>query len=147
MACDLDVLLRSASTFVPEICIWNWYKVVRSLRNSGLAKDGCGGFNEGFSTEQIVRSFHSCGVTVAADGSEDHLIHCLKPGNPCSGALDILRDLQQTLHNGVEMELEEGEEPESEDDEYGVVPLEEGEENDVVPRQEGEEKSDSQQEF
>ena len=33
--------------------------------------------------ELIIRSFRSCALTVAPDGSEDDQIHCLKEGQPC----------------------------------------------------------------
>ena len=33
--------------------------------------------------ELIIRSFRSCALTVAPDGSEDDQIHCLKEGQSC----------------------------------------------------------------
>ncbi|KAH7726862.1 hypothetical protein AAVH_05749 [Aphelenchoides avenae] len=31
--------------------------------------------------DNVVNSFKTCGKTTALDGSEDHLVHCLKDGN------------------------------------------------------------------
>ena len=31
-------------------------------------------------SEVIIKSFQVCGISVDVDGSEDHLIHCIKPG-------------------------------------------------------------------
>ncbi|KAH7694880.1 pogo transposable element with KRAB domain-like protein [Aphelenchoides avenae] len=36
---------------------------------------------DGVTTENVINSFKTCGITTALDGSEDHLIHCLKDGN------------------------------------------------------------------
>ena len=33
------------------------------------------------------------------DGSEDHLIHCFKEGQPCTNSLDILKEQQNLLSN------------------------------------------------
>ncbi|KAH7723767.1 pogo transposable element with KRAB domain-like protein [Aphelenchoides avenae] len=38
-------------------------------------------WNDGVTKDNIVNSFKTCGITTALDGSEDHLIHCLKDGN------------------------------------------------------------------
>lgn len=45
--------------------------------------------------EIIVNSFKSCALTLAVDGSEDELIHCLKPSQPWA----VQQQLQQTLEN------------------------------------------------
>ena len=37
--------------------------------------------------------FKHCTLTVAADGSEDLLIHCLKPSRPCAAGLDRLKGI------------------------------------------------------
>ncbi|KAH7716856.1 pogo transposable element with KRAB domain-like protein [Aphelenchoides avenae] len=36
---------------------------------------------DGVTKDNVVNSFKTCGITTALDGSEDHLIHCLKDGN------------------------------------------------------------------
>ncbi|KAH7707222.1 pogo transposable element with KRAB domain-like protein [Aphelenchoides avenae] len=36
---------------------------------------------DGVTTENVTNSFETCGLTTALDGSEDHLVHCLKDGN------------------------------------------------------------------
>ena len=33
------------------------------------------------------------------DGSEDHLIHCFKEGQPCANGLDMLKEQQNLLSN------------------------------------------------
>ena len=37
-------------------------------------------------TEVIKKSFKACGISVLLDGSEDNLIHCIKPGNIAESA-------------------------------------------------------------
>lgn len=55
------------------------------------------------STELIVNSFRTCGITVATDGSEDTDVHCLKPGQAAEGALEILRSETQKLFDQDQM--------------------------------------------
>ena len=45
-----------------------------------------------FEKNLIIKSFKSC-------GSEDHLIHCFKEGQPCANGLDILKEQQNLLSN------------------------------------------------
>ena len=45
----------------------------------------------------IIDSFKHCALTVATDGSEDQLIHCLKLNQPRAAAFDRLKG----LHNVV----------------------------------------------
>ena len=47
----------------------------------------------------ITESFKSCGLNLKTDGSEDHLIHCFKEGQPCANGLDMLKDQQNLLLN------------------------------------------------
>ena len=47
--------------------------------------------------ELVIRSFRSCALTVAPDGSEDDQIHCLKEGQPCHTGQDRLASIQQAL--------------------------------------------------
>lgn len=47
--------------------------------------------------ELIFRSFRSCALTVALDGSEDDQIHCLKEGQPCHSGQDRPASIQQAL--------------------------------------------------
>ena len=37
-------------------------------------------------TEVIKKSFKACGISVHLDGSEDNLIHCIKPGKIAESA-------------------------------------------------------------
>ena len=41
--------------------------------------------------EQLAASFKTCGITTALDGSEDHLINCLKPDGEMSEGLETLQ--------------------------------------------------------
>ena len=50
----------------------------------------------------IVNFFKSCALTLAVDGSEDELIHCLKPGQPCHSGLAQLKEVQQQLQQTLE---------------------------------------------
>ena len=47
--------------------------------------------------ELIIRSFRSCALTVAPDGSEDDQIHCLKEVQPCHSGQDRPASIQQAL--------------------------------------------------
>ncbi|XP_061880116.1 uncharacterized protein LOC133631936 [Entelurus aequoreus] len=79
-----------------------------------------------------------CGLTVAADGSEDQLIYCFKEGQPCQAGREMLlrarqqaaavlqeeeeSDEEQQFLNELVIEKEdddEGGEGEKEDDEWG----------------------------
>ena len=42
-----------------------------------------------------ILCFKVCGLTVAADGSEDHLIHCFKEGEPCAAGREMLAQARQ----------------------------------------------------
>ncbi|PFX13070.1 Pogo transposable element with KRAB domain [Stylophora pistillata] len=52
--------------------------------------------------EIIVNYFKSCALTLAVDGSEDELIHCLKPSQPCYSSLAQLKAVQQKLQQTME---------------------------------------------
>ena len=41
--------------------------------------------------EAISKSFNTCGVTNAVDGSEDNEIHCFKPDGPVPTGRDLLK--------------------------------------------------------
>ena len=51
------------------------------------------------STEQIKNSMKQCGITTSTDGSENHLIECFKPGNPCHDGLKMLNSDGAALEN------------------------------------------------
>jgi len=51
---------------------------------------------ESISRELIQKSFKTCGLTIASDGSDDAQIHCLKPDQPCFPALEILKTARAT---------------------------------------------------
>jgi len=68
---------------------------------------------ESISVETIQNSFASCALTVAADGSEDFKIHCLKSGQPCHGAWEMLaksRDAYLEAEGIIEQICEEDDE-------------------------------------
>ena len=50
----------------------------------------------------IVNSFKSCALTLAVGGSEDELIHCLKPSQPCHSGLAQLKAVQKQLQQTLE---------------------------------------------
>lgn len=53
-------------------------------------------------------SYKVCGITVAADGTEDDMVHCLKAGQPCAAGKDVLQQARVT-EAVVAMEEEEDE--------------------------------------
>ncbi|ROJ25353.1 Pogo transposable element with KRAB domain [Anabarilius grahami] len=58
--------------------------------------------------ERLKNSFKVCGLTVASDGSEDHLIHCFKEGEPCASGRELLVQARQAeLAEAGEGEVEE----------------------------------------
>ena len=65
-----------------------------------------------------ILCFKVCGLTVAADGSEDHLIHCFNEGEPYAAGREMLAQARQGEQedNGEaeKQEEDEGEEFENE---------------------------------
>lgn len=79
--------------------------------------------------EMIVRGLKSCAITNAVDGSEDHLIHCFKPGQPNSSGLEALKE--DNADPAVESDDDDDEETaEAEDDDEETV--EAGDDEDVI---------------
>ncbi|KAH7701698.1 pogo transposable element with KRAB domain-like protein, partial [Aphelenchoides avenae] len=67
---------------------------------------------DGVTKDNVVKSFKACGITTALDGSEDHLVHCLKVGHGCyklalKREVSDAADLAQ-LMAGFELDLDEG---------------------------------------
>ena len=59
----------------------------------------------------IIDSFKHCTLTLVANGSEDLLIHCLKPNQPCAEGLDRLKGLYYVVslqQRQVSLEISEG---------------------------------------
>ena len=50
------------------------------------------------SYHQVIQKL-SCGLNLKTDGSEDHLIHCVKEAQPCANGLDMLNEQQNLLSN------------------------------------------------
>lgn len=61
----------------------------------------------GISSEIIVHSFRSCGISIALDGSEDGEITCFRKYPEMSGGLDVLRDRMRTFDGRV-IDIENG---------------------------------------
>ena len=53
-------------------------------------------------SDVIINSFKVCGISVATDGSEDGLIHCLKPGEVAAEAASDMARLTSALQNSEE---------------------------------------------
>jgi len=51
----------------------------------------------GLSTEMIIKSFKSCGLNLALDGSEDGQIHCFKEGSSCSSGATLMKKATEAL--------------------------------------------------
>lgn len=47
--------------------------------------------------EAIKKSFLSCAITCATDGTEDRQIHCFTKGQPCEGELVVLNDKMKLM--------------------------------------------------
>ena len=43
------------------------------------------------SANEIAKSFKSCALNLAVDGSEDSVIHCFKKGQPCEAGSEQLQ--------------------------------------------------------
>ncbi|XP_067283792.1 uncharacterized protein [Pseudorasbora parva] len=66
---------------------------------------------EKLDTERLKNSFKVCGLTVASDGSEDHLIHCFNEGEPCASGRELLVQARQAeLAEAGEGPVEESDE-------------------------------------
>ncbi|KAK2866225.1 hypothetical protein Q7C36_002281 [Tachysurus vachellii] len=62
-----------------------------------------------------------CGLTVASDGSEDHLIHCFIEGEPCASVWELLVQARQAeLAEAGGGEVEESDEEEEFANELGI---------------------------
>ena len=72
-----------------------------SINSNVLSKSHRFGWND-LDKDIIVNSFKSCALTLAVDGSEDELIRCLKPNQPCHSDLAQLKAVQQKLQQTLE---------------------------------------------
>ncbi|XP_020555814.1 zinc finger protein 37 [Oryzias latipes] len=80
--------------------------------------------------ETIRKSFKDCGITNACDGSEDHLIHCFKDGQPCHAGMAKLQTVRRATGALVPPLQEEEDEEELANDE---APISDSD-DDVVPQ-------------
>ncbi|KAG2467379.1 RYR2 protein, partial [Polypterus senegalus] len=82
--------------------------------------------------EMIRKSIKDCGIINACDGTEDHLIHCFKEGQPChAGSAKLITARQQAMGVPVLPSQEEEDEEELANNEaiitYSYVEGEDGE--------------------
>ena len=69
-------------------------------------------------TDVVIKSFKACGISNNTDGSEDDMIHCLKPGEVAHSAAETIARETAQLNNPVE---EDDEDPfVGIDDDFGV---------------------------
>ncbi|KAH7708686.1 hypothetical protein AAVH_24048 [Aphelenchoides avenae] len=93
--------------------------------------------NDGVTKVNIVNSFKTCGITTALDGSEGHLIHCLKGGNGMpNGCYKVAQKCEETeavdlaeLMAGFELDVDEDDVGNVRDAEIVDDPHEEGNNN------------------
>ena len=52
---------------------------------------------ESLPVKMIKKSFLTCAITTAVDGSDDDNIHCFKPGQPCNVGRNELRKQMDKL--------------------------------------------------
>ena len=69
------------------------------------------------SDETIRKSFLSCAITGATDGSEDDRIHCFKEGQPCEGGLVILNERMKSMAISTEDNDDSDSDPFEDEDE------------------------------
>ena len=55
-------------------------------------------------SEMVKESFMSCAITTNTDGSDDHKIHCFKPGQACEAGLHILKEKNDELLRSLDEE-------------------------------------------
>ncbi len=72
-------------------------------------------------SEVVIRSFTSCGISVKTDGSEDHLIHCTKTDGIAASAAGAVAEGTAQLNTLAEHE------PNPEDDPFADLDSEEDE--------------------
>ncbi len=75
------------------------------------------------STEVVMKSFKACGISSNTDGSEDNMIHCLKPGEL---AHDAVAQETAKINSNAAIDLDEDADPfsdiSSEEDETVIPP-------------------------
>ncbi|KAH7729525.1 pogo transposable element with KRAB domain-like protein [Aphelenchoides avenae] len=94
-------------------------------------------WNDGVTKDNIVNSFKTCGITTALDGSEDHLIHCLRDANGMpNGCYKLTQKREKAeavdlgeLMAGFELDLDEDDVGNVSDAEIVDDPREEGNNN------------------
>ena len=65
---------------------------------------------EALPTELIINSFKCCGLTIDVSGDEDNLIHCLKEGEPCRPAWQMLQNFRTESYEELEQIIEDDDE-------------------------------------
>ena len=76
---------------------------------------------ESVATEVIINSFKVCGISVETDGTEDGLVHCIKPGGVAADATAEISAETAALIAGSNKDLDDSDtfasDEELEDDE------------------------------
>ena len=55
-------------------------------------------------SEMVKESFMSFAITTNTDGSDDHKIHCFKPGQACKAGLHLLKEKNDELLRALDEE-------------------------------------------
>ena len=72
---------------------YNYYRISsKSRRTSKSRRPRNLAAWKSVTTDVIVKSFRTCGITVNVDGSEDNEIHCLKAGEAAHAAASLISD-------------------------------------------------------
>ena len=58
------------------------------------------------STDVIKKSFKCCGVSIATDGSEDHLVHVFGDKGACPEGMAILNEKRKVYDSNPELTLD-----------------------------------------
>ena len=74
--------------------------LLNSINSNVLSKSH--GFAWNDLDKDIIENSFSCALTLAVNGSEDELIHCLKPSQPSHSGLAQLKAVQQQLQQTLE---------------------------------------------
>jgi hypothetical protein len=89
--------------------------------------------------EIILKSFKACGISTAFDGSEDSLIQCMRNGNPCEGALQLLKEARLNI---ALQDLSIG--PDEEEDEHNEILTDSDDEDPETNSDDDEDNSESE---
>ena len=86
----------------------------------------------------VKESFLSCAITTSTDGSDDHKIHCFKPGLPCEAGRNLLETESQELLAACNAESDQdhfASDTDEEETENNKVLIEEEDEEGLAPEE------------